>query len=88
VEIDILEEGKPLNNEAFVLIANIKNDAGGQALVQFMENKAKKATAQLIGANPNDAGAIAQLQAQIASLAELWQLIQADPAKYKESKDA
>lgn len=87
--IDLFGEGKPLATEQFVQIANLKNDSAGQSLIQYINGEIIRSTTGMVAANPNDIGAMAQLQARVAALGSLRQLITADPAKYdKEETNA
>jgi hypothetical protein len=86
--VEFFEERDVTSVEDFVKIANSKNEAGGQALLRWLEKEIIRSSNALVATNPNDAGAVAQLQARTASFSALRQLILADPAKYEEKKNA
>jgi hypothetical protein len=85
--VDLFEERKQLSKEQFAQICSLQNNGVGKSLLTYLEQQIILANNQLVIANPNDAGAIAQLQARVASLGAVRQLILADPARYQEEKD-
>lgn len=84
-EIDILpgDTPKKLGDEDYLAIARLKTSFGGRALLDYCESNMKACVWQLVKTDPNDAGAVAQVQAQIACYHSIRNLIITDEENYR-----
>ena len=84
-EIDILpsETPEPLGDEEYLAIARLKTSQGGQSLMLVCEQNIRGIMWQLVKTNPNDVGAVAQLQAQIGCYFGIRNLLLTDEENYR-----
>ena len=73
------EDGLNIGFDEWMAIANLKFDVGGEALIQLVEGRIKSALGQLVVVNPNDVGAVAQLQARVNESGVLRDFLKMDP---------
>jgi hypothetical protein len=84
-EINILPGDKPmkLGDEEYLAIARLKTSMGGKSLLKVCEAYIKSCVWQLVKTDPNDVGAVAQLQSQIACYHSIRNLIITDEENYR-----
>ena len=64
--IDVFKESDlVIGHDEWNAIAHLQFEVGGEALIELLEGRIKAAISKLVVANPNDVGAVAQLQARI-----------------------
>lgn len=87
-----LEEGVVIGLEEFYAISLLKHDIAGAALKTLLEGRARKAAEHLVMIDPNNAGAVAQLQARVSEDSYVLDLLKLDEevilAQMEEAKAA
>lgn len=91
-------EGTTIGLDEFKAIAEIKHTVAGEAFKVLIEARARKAAETLVMIDPNNVGAVAQLQARVSEGSYMLDLIALDAdvineqialaAKEKESDNA
>ena len=89
--IDLFEdipEGTAIGLDEFKAIAEIKHTVAGEAFKVLIEGRARKAAEHLIMVDPNNVGAVAQLQARVSEGSYILDLLKLDPAIINEQIEA
>lgn len=71
-------EGTAIGLDEFKAIAEIKHTVAGEAFKVLIEGRARKAAEKLVMMDPNNVGAIAQLQARVGEGSYILDLLNLD----------
>lgn len=79
-----VEESKVIGIDEFLAIAQLKHEMGGAALKTLMEGRGRKAAEMLVQVDPNNVGAVAQLQARLSESSYMLDLLNLDEQVIRE----
>jgi len=81
-------EGTAIGLDEFKAISEIKQSPGGEAFKVLIEARARKAAEHLVMVDPNNVGAVAQLQARVSEGSYILDILNLDGSVIEEQIEA